>query len=99
MASDRAALTGRWTKTTASACADGYPDDLEFRDPNLYSGRKHGGGFTLWDAGTWEVADALHVKISTANDAVVRYRFTRAGDVLAFVDAQGCEVSYRRVSS
>jgi hypothetical protein len=98
MTTANAGLTGRWTKATASTCADRYPDHLEFRDPNLYAGRKQDGGFTVWDVGTWEVADPTHVAISTANDAVIRYRFSRTPDALTFVDDQGCEFSYRRAS-
>jgi hypothetical protein len=99
MATESAELTGRWTKATASMCADRYPDHLEFREPNLYAGRKQDGGFTVWDVGTWTVTDATHVAISTANDSVIRYHFTRTGDALTFLDDQGCEFSYRRAIS
>jgi hypothetical protein len=46
-------LLHRWEKTTRSACADRYPDRIEFRDDGLYFGEKDPpGSYTLWDAGT-----------------------------------------------
>lgn len=92
-----AELVGGWIKITRSECSAPYPDRLRFAENGLYAGEKDPPGtFTLWDAGTWQVAGVGQIRISTANDAVIAYRFTQSGDRLRFVDPDGCEFEYRR---
>lgn len=65
----------------------------------MYFGQKDPPGtFTQWDAGTFEVIDSEQIRVSTANDAIVAYGFSLSNNVLKFVDPDGCEFSYRRVS-
>lgn len=90
-------LKGVWHKMSRSQCSEQYPDRLDIREGGLYFGQKDpAGSFTQWDAGTWEVAGPEQVKLSTANDAVLTYNFLLAGDLLTFIDPQGCEIQYRR---
>lgn len=80
-------------------CSDIYPDEIELFESGTYEGRKGeaGGEFTLWDAGEYEVLSEDRIKISTANDAEIVYRFAISHDRLTFVDEDGCEFKYRRV--
>lgn len=90
-------LVGKWEKTTRSACSQMYPDHIEFQERGLYYGQKEPQGtFTQWDVGTYEIVDPTHVKISTANDAIISYEFSISNDVLKFEDLDGCEFKYRR---
>jgi hypothetical protein len=91
-------LTGKWKKVSTEQCGEGYPDEIEFSEGPRYLGKKGPGqGFIWWDAGTYEVTGQNMVKISTATDEQVSYRFTTSGDVLTFVDNNGCEFRYRRL--
>ena len=92
-------LVGSWEQTTPSECSQLYPDTIEFQENGIYTGHKEPPGtFTLWDAGEYEITGLGKVSISLANDAVVTYEFTIEDDVLSFVDADGCEFSYQRLS-
>jgi hypothetical protein len=92
-----AVLVGNWTKITRSECSAIYPDRLQFSDNGLYAGQKDPpGSFTLWDSGSWEISGPEQIRISTANDAVIAYRFRQSGDILHFTDPDGCEFEYRR---
>lgn len=88
-------IVGTWRKTTDDPCAARYPDELEFTDRGVYTGRA-AGGLPLWDAGGYEVLEGGRVRISTANDAEIPYRFSLAGDTLTFTDPEGCRFGYRR---
>lgn len=92
-------LAGRWRKATTTKCSEIYPDDLEFTESGTYLGEKGGGKgeFTWWDLGEYEVLAENQVKISTANDAEMVYKFSISADVLTFVDKDGCEFQYHRV--
>lgn len=91
-------LVGNWEKVSRSECSQAYPDSLHFQEGGLYFGQKDPPGtFTLWDAGTYEIVDLEHIKISTANDAIVTYDFSITDDVLGFIDPDGCEFKYQRV--
>jgi hypothetical protein len=90
-------IEGRWRKATATPCSARYPEELEFDGRGIYTGRGNG-DFVVWDAGGWEMLDDGRVRISTANDAEVPYRFTLVGDRLTFHDPEGCEFAYRRVA-
>jgi len=97
MPAQTSALIGTWEKLTESPCSQLYPQSLRFEATGNYYGQPAlAGGFTLWDTGTFEVAEPTRVKLSTANDAVVAYAFSLAHGVLTFTDAQGCAVSYRK---
>lgn len=90
---------GSWNKITPSECSRAYPDTIRFQENGLYFGHKEPPGtFTRWDAGTFEVVGPRQVKISTANDAILSYEFSIVNDLMTFIDAEGCECSYRRVS-
>lgn len=94
---DAQAFVGVWEKVTRSPCSEPYPHRLVFRGDGQYRGEsRQQGMFTIWDVGTFEMADGSGMKISTANDAVRRYTFTLVGDELTFVDPEGCRFAYRR---
>lgn len=88
-------IVGRWRTVTDDPCGGRYPDVLEFRDRGVYTGQSQS-GFTLWDAGSYEPAQDGSIRISTANDAMIPYRYTLSGDALTFRDPEGCEFAYRR---
>jgi hypothetical protein len=92
-------LVGNWEKITHPACSDVYPDRIQFQEGELYSGQKDPSGtFTQWDVGTYKIASPRQIKISTANDAIITYEFSVSDDVLTFIDPDGCEFKYRRVT-
>jgi hypothetical protein len=94
-----ASLTGKWRKLPTADCDAAYPDEIEFFARPRYLGKKGPRqGFITWDAGTYEVTGDNQVKISTATDEQVLYMFSIAGDVLTFVDKNGCEFRYQRAS-
>lgn len=89
-------LVGAWRRASDATCAAQYPIALRFEASGLYRGATEPPGqFSTWDVGTWRV-DGGALAISTANDAVVRYPFTLAGDVLQITDPAGCRFDYRR---
>lgn len=91
-------LVGNWEKITDSTCSQTYPDTIQFQERGFYFGQNEPPGtFTQWDVGTFEVVGPDQIEISTANDAIVTYKFSMAEDVLAFTDPDGCEYKYRRV--
>jgi YD repeat-containing protein len=90
-------LVGSWRRSGGEACAARYPVTLRIDASGLYVGApEQAGEFTWWDAGTWRVKDPGRIALSTANDAVITYEYTLAGDVLKVTDAEGCTVAYRR---
>ena len=91
-------LVGTWHKTSSAECDCQYPDELEFREARFLARKGAGQGFIVWDAGGYEVTAPGQIKIDTASDEQVHYRFTLDGDALTFVDPRGCEFHYRRVS-
>jgi len=91
-------LIGHWEKTSLTPCGQTYPDRLEFQAGGLYFAHNEPPGrFTEWDVGTYEVAGAQQVKVSTANDAVIAYKASLKADLLTFTAPDGCEFSYRKV--
>jgi len=97
MAEDTTRFVGTWRKADSPACAALYPAVLRLEANGLYRGfPEPPAQFATWDVGTWQPTDASHLAISTANDAVIKYEFSLAGDTLTFVDTQGCRFSYRR---
>lgn len=92
-------LLGRWEKLPHPLCAHRYPDMLQFQEGGLYVGRSDPPGtFTLWDAGTFELVDPHHIRLSTANDALITYDVSWQQDRLSFVDAEGCAFAYRKMT-
>jgi len=91
-------LAGTWKKISTATCDQAYPDEIEFFERPRYLGKKgpHQ-GFILWDAGSYEIVQENQVKISTATDEQVLYQFSLSGDLLTFIDPEGCEFKYQRV--
>ena len=90
-------LVGRWTKLPNDACAERYPAEIEFREATYLARKGPGQGFIIWDAGMWELAGPDQMRIGTATDELVEYRYTLENDDLTFVDSAGCTFRYRRV--
>lgn len=91
-------LRGRWVKVSTSNCDRQYPNEIEFREATYLARKGPGQGFIIWDAGGYEIMAEDLVKIDIATDEQVPYSFSLAGDVVTFVDREGCEFSYRRAS-
>ena len=91
-------LVGTWRKTSSAECDRQYPDEIEFREATFLARKGPGQGFIVWDAGGYDVTAPGEVKIDTASDEQVHYRFSLDGDTLTFVDRNGCEFRYQRVS-
>lgn len=93
-------LVGTWrAQPSLPACAiqANYAELLVFAAGGTYEGQAPtAGAFTWWDAGSWRVKSPNVLALSVANDEVVDYRFTLAGDTLAITDVKGCRVEYRR---
>ena len=76
---------------------DVYPDVIEFRRDGLYTGTPASPGeFVVWDVGRYVVESANQVKLSTANDAEISYRFKLDGEELTVEDAEGGRLRYVR---
>lgn len=91
-------LVGAWEKATVSSCSEVYPDHIVFQPDGLYFGhRDPPGTFTAWDVGRFEIVDPAHVRISTANDAIITYGLVIKDGIATFVDPEECEFAYRRV--
>lgn len=89
-------LQGKWKKITTAKCTVGYPDEIEFFErPRVLAKNGPGQSFIWWDAGSYEVTGPTEVTISIATDEKVPYPFSIAGDILSFVDRDGCEFQYR----
>ena len=95
---DRTAFVGSWERITNTPCSRAYPTQLEFRSNGLYLGT--GAQLSIapgWDNGTYGIVNPAQVRISTANDALLTYKFSITDNTLAFVDPDGCEFQYRKV--
>ena len=92
------ALAGSWQKTGGGPCSAPYPDELDLLADGRYRGRKPEGAreHPIWDVGSYEIVGTGRVVISTSYDARPTYEFSLAGDILTFVDEQGCRFEYRR---
>ena len=90
-------LVGSWRKDGAHNCKMLYPDRIELRANGLYHATSEDRGrHPYWDSGTYEILSPGTVKISTANDAEILYKFNIVDDKLTFEDPAGCRFSYRR---
>lgn len=91
-----AELIGTWRKQSREACAARYPATLSILAGGQYRGQSETpGGFSWWDVGTWDRRSDGEVAISTANDAVITYRYRLADGELVFTDPEGCRIVYR----
>ncbi len=91
-------LIGTWQKQGSAACAASYPATLTILPGGQYRGTAATpGDYAVWDVGTWKEQAPGLVDISTANDAVIQYRYRRAGRELHFEDQQGCKICYGAV--
>lgn len=91
-------LRGRWERASRDECATRYPVTLEFRESTYLGAKGPGQGFILWDAGQYDVLDDGRIRIQTASDELVEYRYQLSSQTLTFRDATDCEVQYRRSS-
>lgn len=90
-------LVGAWQRSGHAPCAAGYAAQWRIDANGLYQGQAaQPGEFTWWDAGTWRVDEPGQLALSVANDEVISYRYTLAGDLLSITDPQGCSFDYRR---
>jgi hypothetical protein len=93
------ALIGHWTRQAAEACAESYPDSLEFRDGGVYHGSAGDGqGFVQWGGGDYRLLDDRRIKLQDQRDAMVEYRFTLDGRTLSFLAPDGCRILYTRMA-
>jgi hypothetical protein len=90
-------FVGRWSKVTSSDCDRRYPAEIEFRDTRFSAQKAPDQGFVIWDVGGYRVLGEDEAMIQIATDEQVRYRYRLERDTLTFIDADGCEFSYRRV--
>lgn len=91
-----AGLVGNWRKQTREDCAARYPATLAILPGGQYRGQSETpGGFAWWDVGTWRLRGDGEVEISTANDAVITYRYRLTGGELVFTDPDDCRIVYR----
>jgi len=90
-------LIGSWGKRAGDACAGPYPAQLTILPGGHYRGSAAmSGEYTVWDVGTWAETEPGVLALSTANDAVIRYRYSLSGDRLQFEDPDGCTIAYAR---
>jgi hypothetical protein len=94
-----APLLGVWRKTTADACAQVYPDEIEFFEHRFLARKGPGQEFVRWDVGGYEVSGPKEIRMSTATDERVAYGFGLDRLELTFVDPDGCRVIYVRAAS
>ena len=86
---------GTWTRRAGPACAARYPDRLSILPDGQYRGvAAKPGEFTYWDVGTWRLCGPGEIALSTANDAVVTYRYELGAGTLRFTDPDGCRFTY-----
>src|SRR5262245_51601319 len=91
-------LIGAWEKQTGSPCGGAYPHKLLLLPDGTYRGQAaESGHFTIWDVGTYRLTGPDIVELSTANDAVVAYRFAVTGNVLEVTDPSSCKINFVRV--
>lgn len=101
MSSSSSSLAGEWSRETEDECARRYPAELTFAEGTTYLGRRgEDQGMVVWDAGIYRLEDeGRTLVVSTASDELVSYPVRVETDVWSFVDADGCEVTYRRVDA
>ena len=89
------ALIGTWRKMTTEACANQYPDVLQFLEAGVYMTEIPNGEFRYWQSGDYETENRSRVKIQTANDRMQSYEYSIDSDGrLKFLDERMCEIIY-----
>lgn len=93
-------LTDRWSRETDEECAARYPVEVTFGPGATYLGtRDEAQGAVVWDAGTYRLEDDDQTLVmSTWTDELVSYPVHIEGDAMSLVDADGCRLTYRRLS-
>ena len=91
-------LEGTWKKTTQTPCSQIYPDEITFKKQGIYFAQNDPETTVhpIWDSGGYKVIRANQVKISTANDAEITYKFSISEDTLTFIDGTKCEFQYQK---
>ncbi|HKR03727.1 MAG TPA: hypothetical protein VJY62_03755 [Bacteroidia bacterium] len=91
-------ILGLWEKTTTEKCGEIYPDEIFFKENNLYSAQnlKPQKMHPVWDVGTYKMMDEKSIKISTSNDAVIDYAVKLENNILSFTDNTGCKINYKK---
>ncbi len=91
-------LAGSWRKLSSQACAAAYPLLIHFSDDGRYRAEAaNPGDFILWDLGSYRIEppDSLH--LSTANDAIIRYRWQLRSDHFTVTTPDQCVLEYQRL--
>jgi hypothetical protein len=96
---EHAPLVGVWRKTTTDACAQAYPDEIEFFEHRFLARKGPGQEFLRWDVGGYQVTGVEEIRMSTASDERVVYGFGVEAGELWFRDPDGCRVAYARATS
>ncbi|MGR9108335.1 MAG: hypothetical protein ACU843_15550 [Gammaproteobacteria bacterium] len=90
-------LAGKWIRVYSGECGQYYPAEIVFHEGSWFVAKKgRNQKFILWDAGTYAISGLREVKIQIATDEQVSYEFSLSGDVLTFVDSEGCKFTYHR---
>jgi len=94
-------LTGRWLRESADECAGRYPAEITFAAGTTFLGtRGEDQGMVVWDAGIFRLQDDDQTLVmSTSSDELVTYPVRVESDLMSFVDADGCGVTYRRADT
>lgn len=86
-------ILGRWSlKDEVSICNLAYPKEIEFFEDGEYVTRGLG---VIWNGGKFSIVDKRRIKMETTTGLDI-YEFSISGDVLTFVNKQGCSFSYRK---
>jgi hypothetical protein len=89
-------LVGRWQQENTPGEAR-YPDSVEFFKDGTYRAASKDRR-SDWDEASFDILDALHLRVQTAWDRKTRYTASIEGDRLTIDDGQH-RVTYRRVGS
>ena len=90
-------LNGTWIKLTRSDCGRSYPAQLALNANDRYVARPDADAVQhpIWDVGSWTAAGG-ELRLSTANDAIIRYPFSLKNNVLTIKTPDGCTLDYQR---
>lgn len=91
-------LVGTWSRVEPERTSAPYPEGIEFKARGVYFARKgERQSFSLWDSGGYSILGSGRIRISTASDAEIVYRFSISGDRLTIWTEEGALV-YERIS-
>lgn len=92
-----ATLIGEWHRITQSACSARYPAVIRFEAKGLFRAEPdQPGAFSVWDVGRYSFDAPAQLRLSTANDAEVVYRFTGDARHFSVIAPDGCELAFER---